>query len=346
MFGVVPVVRKSPSMVKVGRRAVLQTIAAAMSVSGVTACTATAATDADSLASASATTSAAFTAIAPQITVTLLGTGAPTSAIDRFGPSTLVEAGEEVLLFDAGRGALQRLRQTDVRVERLTAVFLTHLHSDHVVGLPDVWLTGWLLGRRTRPLELVGPQGTVSMAAHLRQAFSVDVAIRERSAGLAPEGALLAARDVSEGVVLERNGMRVTAFPVEHFAPGVAPSIGFRIDYAGRSVVLSGDTAPSSALVAAAKGVDVLIHEVEARREGEEAGVGVVRHTSPEQAAKIFNATRPALAVFSHILLGPGVTIGDVERRSRAHYRGPIAFGVDLMQIRVGETVTIGKAGS
>jgi hypothetical protein len=101
--------------------------------------------------------------------VTLLGTGTPRPVMERFGPSILVEAGAEVLLFDAGRGSLQRLEQAGAPYARLTSVFLTHLHSDHVVGLPDLWLSGWLVSRRAVPLEVWGPAGTAEMVARLRE---------------------------------------------------------------------------------------------------------------------------------------------------------------------------------
>src|SRR5690242_6119929 len=102
----------------------------------------------------------------PNFRLTLLGTGSPALSETRFGPSILVEAGDQRLVFDAGRGAAQRLQQLGVPFDRIDAIFLTHLHSDHVVGLPDLWLTGWILGRRTVPWELVGPTGTAAMAAH------------------------------------------------------------------------------------------------------------------------------------------------------------------------------------
>ena len=138
------------------------------------------------------------------ITVTLLGTGAPQPSIDRFGPATLVEAGQEKLLFDCGRGATQRLGQRHISLSALTAVFLTHLHSDHVVGLPDLWLTGWLptpFGHRTTPLRVWGPTGTRQMAAGLEQAYRADIRIRHDGEGLLLQGVAIQASDIAQGVV-------------------------------------------------------------------------------------------------------------------------------------------------
>ena len=113
-----------------------------------------------------------------EIKVTLLGTGCPPAVMNRFGPSTLVEAGGQKFIFDAGRGALQRLNQVKVPWRDINGVFLTHLHSDHVVGFPDLWLTGWLTPGRDRPLEVWGPRGTKRMMSLLEQAFEYDIRIR------------------------------------------------------------------------------------------------------------------------------------------------------------------------
>jgi ribonuclease Z len=109
-------------------------------------------------------------ACSQNLKVTLLGTGYPRPVMERFGPSIMVEAGKEKLLFDCGRGVTQRLYQLKVPFGDVTALFLTHLHSDHIVGIPDVYLTGWLLGR-TAPLRVWGPAGTADMMAHLEQAY-------------------------------------------------------------------------------------------------------------------------------------------------------------------------------
>jgi len=206
-----------------------------------------------------------------QIRVTLLGTGCPPPVMNRFGPSTLVEAGEQKFLFDAGRGALQRLTELAVRWQDVQGVFLTHLHSDHVVGFPDLWLTGWLIvPGRNGPLPVWGPRGTSAMMSHL-QAFEYDARIRIQNDGASPEGVALVVKDISEGLLYDKSGVKVTAFEVDH-AP-VKPALGYRIDFAGRSVVLSGDTRVSENLVRHAQGVDVLVHEVFAPVTLQRAGV-------------------------------------------------------------------------
>jgi len=280
--------------------------------------------------------------------VTLLGTGSPTLSVTRFGPSTLVEAGDQRLVFDAGRGAAQRLQQLGVPFDRIDAIFLTHLHSDHVVGLPDLWLTGWILGRRTVPWELVGPTGTAAMAAHLAQAFAFDIDIRVREGGQTAAGARLAARDVAPGVVYERGGVKVTAFLVDHAL--VAPAFGYRIDYAGRTVVLSGDTRFSPALIAVARGADLLVHEVVLAP----ADVGpsapyyraFAHHTTPAQAADVFSRARPTLAVYSHIVIFGGVEEAEILSQTRRGYAGPVLLGYDLMSVAVGDTVATSRLPS
>ncbi|MFN8583651.1 MAG: MBL fold metallo-hydrolase, partial [Gemmatimonadaceae bacterium] len=242
--------------------------------------------------------------------VTLLGTGRPDPAIDRFGPSTLVEAGGETLLFDCGRGATQRLWQLHIPLSRVGGVFFTHLHSDHTVGLPDLWLTGWLptpFGRRSAPLGVWGPEGTRAMTSALTQAFAWDIDRRGRGEGLPAAGVAFDAHDIQPGVVFERNGVRVTAFLVDHGGL-LQPAFGYRVDFGGHSVVLSGDTRPSESLVTAAARTDVLVHEVAAAppallERSETARRIIGFHTVPEDAGRIFARVRPRLAVYSHVVL-------------------------------------------
>jgi ribonuclease Z len=278
-----------------------------------------------------------------EIRVTLLGTGTPRPLMDRFGPSILVEAGNEKLIFDVGRGAMQRLFQLGVSYADLTGVLLTHLHSDHTVGFPDLCLTGWLFSNRSKPLELWCPAGTRTMAAGLQSAYSFDLDIRVRNDKIPAAGGRLIAHDISEQVVFDRNGVKVTAFLVDHGI--VRPALGYRVDAGGHSVVLSGDTRYSPNLIAHAKGADLLIHEVgaaSAQQMSSDAHTRTImsHHTTPEDAARIFNAVRPKLAVFSHIVLR-GVSADDAVRATRLTYAGPLQLGEDLMRFRVGDSVTV-----
>jgi ribonuclease Z len=288
------------------------------------------------------------TAQAQDIKVTLLGTGCPPPVMNRFGPSTLVEAGGQKFLFDAGRGALQRLTQIGVRWQDVHGVFLTHLHSDHVVGFPDLWLTGWLVRPgRDVPLAVWGPRGTRKMMSHLEQAYEYDIRIRLYDDRASPDGVVLLAEDVSEGVVYDKGGVKITAFDVDH--KPIKPAFGYRIDHAGRSVVLSGDTRFSENLIKFAAGVDLLVHEVVApetlRRAGapaERARAVIDHHVTPEQAGQVFSRVKPRLAVYSHIVL-PNATEQDLVPATRTTYAGPLEVGEDLMVIDVGEQIVVRK---
>ena len=199
---------------------------------------------------------------ASTLKVILLGTaGGPTTNSQRLGISTLVLAGPEVLLFDCGRGVTTGLSRSGVAAVDVTKLFLTHLHSDHVMAIPELYLTAWGSEGRNTPFRVWGPPGTQAMMGHLQQAFAYDIHVRRDLDEKFPaEGIRVVATDIRQGVVYDANGVRVTAFLVDH-GP-VKPAFGYRVDYRGRSVVLSGDTRPSDNLIKFATGVDLLIHEV------------------------------------------------------------------------------------
>jgi ribonuclease Z len=295
---------------------------------------------------------AAQQAAAQSMTVTLLGTGHPEPSLDRFGPGTLVEARSQYFLFDAGRGVAQRTWEMRVPLGDIRQVFLTHLHSDHVVGLPDAWLSGWLrtaFGRRTGPLHVYGPSGTRAMVTLLRQAYDVDV--RQRTDGVPDSTAEIIGHDITEGIVYDRDEIRVTAFTVDHGNPPIA-ALGYRIEYGGRSVTISGDTRKSENLIRHAQRTDVLIHEVMAAGPGAQETPAFRRildsHTSPEEAAEVFSRVRPRLAVFTHIgiLSAPALRqeiMDGLLSRAQALYPGRLVAGEDRMTITVGDSISVTK---
>src|SRR5262249_37385831 len=168
--------------------------------------------------------------------VTLLGTGVPIPRPDRFGPCTLVEAGDRRFLIDAGRGATIRLYQLEVPIGRIDVQLLTHYHSDHTSGVPDVWLTGWLeshFGTRPPPYRVVGPTGARELMENLERAYALDIRIRVADEKLPLSGI---ATDVTEfdrdGVVYDQNGVKVIAFEVDH-GDVIKPCYGYRFEYGG-----------------------------------------------------------------------------------------------------------------
>jgi ribonuclease Z len=276
--------------------------------------------------------------------VTLLGTGAPPPSLERFGPSTLVEVGEQKFIFDAGRGAMQRLHQLGIPFGDITGMFLTHHHSDHVVGFPDLWLTGWIgrpWGKRNTPLQVWGPEGTKQMMEHLPKAFHVDIRVRSKS--YPAEGVKLVAHEIAEGIVFEDDGIKVSAFEVDHGGEDL-PAYGYRIDYQGRAAVLSGDTTFNENLIEHSHAVDLLVHEVTAavgsaaENQQQLKRIGS-NHTTPEQAGTVFARAQPKLAVYNHLLLFGRATPEDLIPATRQKYAGPLIVGEDLLQIDVGQEV-------
>ncbi|KAA9036407.1 MBL fold metallo-hydrolase [Ginsengibacter hankyongi] len=277
--------------------------------------------------------------------VTLLGTGTPQPIMERFGASILVQAGSETLLFDAGRGCLQRLRQINISYDKINALFLTHLHSDHIVGIPDLWLTGWLVSKRAIPLSVFGPTGTGEMLKDLRKAFAFDIRMRIEDDKRVEEGSEFLVKEIQQGVIYEKNGVKVTAFEVDHGV--IKPAFGYRIDYKGHSVVLSGDTKYSENVIRFAKGADLLIHEVavapDTLSKSDPQYNILMHHTTPEQAAQVFNAVQPKLAAYSHIVKIHGLTEEDIMKKTKATYQGPLIMGEDLMSFSIGDTISVHK---
>ena len=286
--------------------------------------------------------------------VTLLGTASPAPRPDRFGPSTLVEAGDQKLLVDAGRGVPIRLRQLNVALGKIDVLLITHYHSDHTSGIPDVWLTGWLpapYARRTTPFHVIGPVGAKALMSNLERAYALDIKIRLEDEKLPPEGIATFVEEFDkDGVVYEKNGVKVIAFEVNH-GPAIRPAVGYRIEYKGHSVVISGDTRYNQNVIKYGTGADVLIHEVgSARPELLATSIPVQRiiahHTTPRDAGMVFSQAKPKMAVYTHIVLQsnekiPEPTLDEVVAETRQTYSGPLTVGEDLMSFEIADTITM-----
>jgi ribonuclease BN (tRNA processing enzyme) len=276
---------------------------------------------------------------AAQTRVVLLGTGNPNANPDRSGPAVAVVVGGRAYLVDAGPGVVRRAAAAERRgvaelaQRNLTRVFITHLHSDHTLGLPDLIFTPWVL-ERDRPLEVYGPPGVTAMVSHLMAAYAEDV--RVRLDGWQPQnrtGHQTRAFEIREGLVYQDSLVRVFAFEVPH---GSWPhAFAYRFETADRTVVISGDTRASDAVVEACRGCDVLVHEV-----GTEAGFRTLSpewqryhahfHTLSGELAGIARRARPRLLVLYHQLLWGEVTVDSLLAEVRRGYSGRVLSGNDL----------------
>jgi ribonuclease Z len=268
-----------------------------------------------------------------EMRVTLLGTGTPFPSAERFGSAILVELAGKRFLFDCGRGVVIRLTQSEVNPKDIDGLFLTHLHSDHVVGIPDLWLSGWSLGR-TKPLPIWGPPGTRSMTEHLVQAFAFDIRIRQAAPDpLSAKGVEIDAKEVGQGETYNDGSTQVSAFLVDHGT--VKPAFGYRIDSAGHSVVISGDTKFCQNLVDFAKGADCLIHAAWSAGWKNSTPPSKRSIASAEDAGRVFAIVKPKLGVVYHYKDEEGLS--DAVRKE---YNGSLVIARDLMVINVGKTVT------
>ncbi|WP_426168388.1 MBL fold metallo-hydrolase [Sandarakinorhabdus sp. DWP1-3-1] len=288
--------------------------------------------------------------------VIICGSGSPLPDPTRAGPCTIVIAGNHIYAIDAGEGGTRKLNQLGLPIGRIEGLFLTHFHSDHIDGLGPLMLLRWSGRSNTSPLPIHGPPGVERIVAGFNAAYAQDNGYRTAHHGtkiMPPSGAGGTALPFAIAglpvVVLNADGVRITAFPVDH-AP-VQPAVGYRFDYKGRSVVISGDTAVSPSLVRAARGTDLLVHEAlqprlvkiltEAlARTGQANTAQITRdildyHASPEQAADAAKAAGAGALVLNHIVpplplaFAYPAFLGDAAK----HFSGPITIGEDGMMI-------------
>ncbi len=291
-----------------------------------------------------------------EIRVTILGSGDPFVKIGQASASILMEVGNEendMFFFDVGSGSLANFNGLQLPVTSTNKVFLTHLHADHVGDLPTlIWSTA-KAGRRD-PVEVWGPAsdnesyGTKHFTDHLEEAFAWDTESMNGHPG--QSGAHTITTEIpydKTEVVYERNGVKVTSFPVIHLHPG---AVGYKLEYAGRSVVFSGDTRPCTTVVDAAKGADLLIHEtfpsvgVYAKKASvpvefaEQIVNGV--HTSPAMAGKVFKLAGARMSVMWHFAVDHE-TVGPAISEVREQYDGPVTIAQDLTAFNIASEALI-----
>ncbi|MEI7850188.1 MAG: MBL fold metallo-hydrolase [Chloroflexota bacterium] len=285
----------------------------------------------------------------------LCGTGSPMPDINRAGPCVAVLAGKHFFIVDAGEGSTRNILLMNLPIGKTDAILLTHFHSDHIADLGEMELQRWAGGSNKIPVEVIGPTGVEQVVQGFNLAFQLDDGYRVEHHGpetMPPTGAggvakpfELSGESDASVVVFEQDGVKITAFKVNHFP--VTPAVGYRFDYEGRSIVISGDTVYSESLMEHAKGADVLFHEAlntamvqlmnDNSGETGSPSIGKITHdipsyhSTPEDAAKIAAAAGVRQLVYYHIIpplpspVLKNLFIGDAKK----YYSGPITMGED-----------------
>lgn len=275
------------------------------------------------------------------IEVTLLGTGSPIPDPDRAGPSTLVRAGGQTFLVDCGRGVLQRLAATGSGANALSALLLTHLHSDHIADLGDVIITRWVTTfvPDPAPLQILGPPGTADVVDATLRAFGHDIGYRIAHHADLTAPPPVEVHECTEGTVWDRDGVRIVVAPTDHRP--VTPTIGFRVEHAGASVVLAGDTVPCESLDQLATGAGALVHTVIRKDLVNQLPMQRIRdicdyHSSVEEAAATAARAGVGILILTHYV--PGIAAGtEDEWRALAAsaFDRQIELGDDLHRVEV-----------
>jgi ribonuclease BN (tRNA processing enzyme) len=282
--------------------------------------------------------------------VVLLGTGTPPADPDRSGPATAIVVNGTPYLVDFGAGVVRRAKAavadrgiTALEPTNLRVVFVTHLHSDHTVGYPDLIFTPWVLGRRV-PLEVYGPTGIKDMTTHILDAYRADYESRSKqyeeklySVGTFPEGRKVNAHEITAGVVYKDANVKVTAFRTKH----TMESYGYRFDTSDRSIVISGDTNPTQATIDACNGCDILIHEVLTQewlaKRPDFQNYAERYHTTTAQLAELARQAKPRLLILYHASIAWRPVVDsqrsrpeELLREMMMHYSGHVVVGRDL----------------
>jgi ribonuclease Z len=275
------------------------------------------------------------------IEVTLLGTGSPIPDANRAGPSTLVRAGGQTLLVDCGRGVQLRLTAVGVGVNGLTALLLTHLHSDHIADLGDVIITRWVttFTPDPPPFQIIGPPGTAEVVDATLKAFGFDIGYRIAHHADLTSPPPVEVHEYTEGVVWDHDGVQIRVAPTDHRP--VAPTIGFRVEHNDASVVLAGDTVPCDSLDELAKGAGALVHTVIRKDLVETMPMQRIKdicdyHSSVEEAAATATRAGVGILILTHYV--PGIAPGqedDWRALAATAFDRQIELGDDLHRVEV-----------
>jgi ribonuclease Z len=275
------------------------------------------------------------------IEVTLLGTGSPVPDPNRAGPATLVRAGGQVFLVDCGRGVLQRAAAVGVGAAGLSALLLTHLHSDHIAELGDVLITSWVtnFAPDPAPLQIIGPPGTAEVVEATLKAFGPDIGYRIAHHADLNAPPPIEVHEHTEGPVWDRDGVTIKVGPTDHRP--VAPTIGFRVEFDGAAVVLAGDSVPCASLDELASGADALVHT--AIRKDILGQVPQQRvkdvcdyHSSVQEAGATAARAGVATLILTHYV--PAIAPGQEEQwraLAATEFSGQIELGDDLHRVEV-----------
>lgn len=278
----------------------------------------------------------AASAMAQDTRVILLGTGNPNPEPDRMGPAVAIVSGSHVYLVDCGPGVARRAKQAGLEMRQLTRAFVTHLHSDHTIGLPDLIFTPAVTGR-DQALELYGPPGLEAMTGHVMAAWQADIEIRLHGGEPAvPGGYVVKAHDVQPGEIYRDDTVRVTAIEVAHGTWKRA--YGYKFEARDKTIVVSGDTTYCGRLMEAARGCDILVHEAYTQRGWEKRtppwrAYHAAFHTSAPDLGKLAAQAKPRRLVLYH-QLPMGEKPEQMLAEIRANFSGEIIDGHDLDVVR------------
>ena len=280
------------------------------------------------------------------IKITILGSGTPRVNIDRFSQSILVEHKKDKFLFDAGRGALLRLNQSNILPNEIHNIFFTHLHSDHILGFADILMTGWVYHRKS-PLNIYGPKGTKGFIDNTLKAFNEDIIVRSKAPeSLDKKNLRSNITIIEDGYKINKNGLTIEAFSVKH--EPFTHAFGFKIFNDKYCMLISGDTTYTENVIRKAKNCDLLIHEIAHASENTlkkfPKAKGVISyHTDISQLSQIVNKVKPRLTVLNHVLSLDGSSDDEILKHLKEYTNHDVLIAKDLMTIDLKEEIYIYK---